>query len=112
MKKLFVIAGNRQQYDNWCSTVIRAKRYGPETFFIYVNGADTLRGHSDPDGICVGTWQNRPDIQDILQQLFVSCRNREKMIKLQSLRMLVNQTYIGAIPSNDTGRYDWTMQTK
>jgi hypothetical protein len=112
MKKLFVIAGNRQQYDNWCSMVIRAKRYGPETFFIYVSGVDTLRGTSDPDGICVGSWQNRSDIQDILQQLFVSCRSREKLVKLQSLRMLVNQTYLGAGRDSGTWRYDWTMQTK
>lgn len=96
MQKLFVIAGNRHQYDAWCSKVVAARRYGPETFFIYVNSAETLRGYSDPNGICIGTWHLRADIQDILQQLFMACRSREKLANLQSLRALVNQTNLGA----------------
>lgn len=61
MKKLFVIAGNRAQYDDWCRRAVAACRY-PDTYYVYVSGVDTLRGYSDPDGICVGTWQQRPDI--------------------------------------------------
>ena len=86
-KRLYIIAGTKHQFDLWCLDCARDRRY-PETNFIYVSGADMLRGISDPDGLCIGTWKDRPDILDIVDRLWICTRTADKSKKVDVLRKL------------------------
>jgi len=65
MRKIFVIAGNIQQYNYY----IKAK--GFDKLYVYVSSPDTLRGHQDVHGVFIGTWRERKDIVDILDTLII-----------------------------------------
>lgn len=74
---LFVVAGNVNEFNDWCSKCRKEDRY-TESNFIYVVSSDTLRGQQNPDGICIGTWKDRKDIYDIIHFLFISARDIKK----------------------------------
>lgn len=62
----YVIAGNGMQYQQY----IRSNRlYGIE--YQYVSCIDSIRGLSDISGVFTGTWHDREDIMDIINQIMV-----------------------------------------
>lgn len=72
-EKFFVVAGNRDQYLNFMkkkSEELWKQGYTSVTLshFVY---ADTLslRGNRNPSGWFIGTWYDRPDAVQIVQQL-------------------------------------------
>ena len=81
--KYFVIAGTYDEFKYWKS------KHHPEMLLngeiqnlsdiVYVAGAETLKGYSNPRGIFIGTWYNRIDIKDILIQLQVSMIDTNKL---------------------------------
>ena len=76
MSKIFVIAGNKVQADQWIkSNLEKRKNEGVTTLswsdYVVVTGADRLRGIQDPHGVFVGTWRDRTDIFDVVQALMM-----------------------------------------
>lgn len=63
----FVVAGNYEQYLNH----IRKMGYNPREY-VYVSDAMQLRGRVNIEGFYIGTWQDRPDIEDIKLTIAIS----------------------------------------
>lgn len=62
----YVIAGNVMQYNNY----VRSNRL----YLLdrrYVSGVDSIRGLSDISGVFIGTWYDREDIMDIINQIII-----------------------------------------
>ena len=81
---LFVVAGNVNEFNDWCSKSRKEDRYTGSNF-IYVVNSDTLRGQENPDGICIGTWKDREDIYDIIQFLHIAARDIKKQKGISNL---------------------------
>lgn len=60
--KLFVVAGNYQEFQDF---VIRKRMKGFTYDFVYVSGADMLRGMTTIRGFYIGTYRERPDWSEI-----------------------------------------------
>lgn len=83
MPKYFVISGTHDQFSEW------RRRNGTELLLnhqienlsdiVYVAGADTLKGTSNPTGVFIGTWYTRADMLEVLTQLRVATTDIEKM---------------------------------
>lgn len=73
-EKIFVVAGNIDQFK-----VYRNKRANElweqgETSislsnFVYVNGPEVFRGFNQVHGVFTGTYRQRPDIREIVQEI-------------------------------------------
>lgn len=73
----YVVAGNQEQAYQYINRKIEERvRNGEEISKIndysYVRDVDTLRGVSNPKGVFIGTWRERKDIKDIVQQLMMT----------------------------------------
>jgi hypothetical protein len=66
MNRQYIIAGNRDEYGAWR---IKNQIYQG---CVYVSGVDSIRGTREPHGKLIGTWYNRPDLNDILHQLLIA----------------------------------------
>ncbi len=84
--RVWVIAGNEHQYHDY----VRNKPLNGDKKYSYVYAPDTLRGFTNPHGVFIGTWRERPDILDILQQLIIS--TTENTDKLQNLRVEISKS--------------------
>ena len=62
----FVVAGNYEQYRNH----IRKMRYDHKEY-VYVSDVRQLRGREKIEGFYIGTWQDRPDIDEIKMTIAV-----------------------------------------
>ena len=74
MSKIFVIAGTREQANQWIkSNLEKRSKSGVTTLswsdYVIVNDPVKVRGYSDPHGVFVGTWKERADILDIVELL-------------------------------------------
>lgn len=77
MSKIFVIAGTREQANQWIkSNLEKRSKSGVTTLswsdYVIVNDPVKVRGYSDPHGVFIGTWRDRPDIEEIVEHLFMS----------------------------------------
>ncbi len=74
-EKIFIVAGNYQQYKDWVKRNIdRLYQADPSrsislSNFVYVSAADTFRGQRKVHGYFVGTFRDRPDINEIVWQI-------------------------------------------
>jgi hypothetical protein len=74
-QKIFIVAGNYQQYKDWVKRNIdRLYQADPSksismSNFVYVSVEDTFRGHREVHGYFVGTFRDRPDIKDIVMRI-------------------------------------------
>lgn len=69
MNPTFVIAGTHEQAKDWI-TKDRNKHLENGTFrytgdYVIVSNPTVLKGYSDPHGVFIGTWYERPDISEI-----------------------------------------------
>ena len=67
-KKIYVVCGTHEQYTNYCW---KKQHEGSTAKYIYVNSVDILRGLSEIEGVYIGTWRYRPDIEEIKQQISI-----------------------------------------
>jgi hypothetical protein len=83
VKKIFVVAGNQIEAENFIkkkveefnrSLVALETPFKPRDFQ-YVHGPEVMRGYSDPQGYCCGTWRERKNIKEILVVILTSRRN-------------------------------------
>ncbi len=56
----YIVAGNYNEYQAYVKRKTRDKVY-----YKYVSGVDRIRGLSEIDGYYIGTFYQRPDIEDI-----------------------------------------------
>ena len=64
--KLFVVAGNYQEFQDF---VIRKRMKGFSYDFVYVSGAEMLKGMTTIRGFYIGTYRERedwPQIRDFI----------------------------------------------
>jgi predicted nucleic acid-binding protein len=76
MSKIFVVAGSYHQAKEWIKQDIEKRINAGQTsltlsHYVYVSSAADLRGYSDPHGMFIGTWKERPDIRDIVEVLMM-----------------------------------------
>lgn len=68
MNNFYVVAGNFEQFRKY--QLLNKVIDGIDTSsYVYVSGPDMLRGLRDPKGVFIGTWMDRPDIEDIVLNL-------------------------------------------
>jgi hypothetical protein len=60
--KLFVVAGNYQEFQDF---VIRKRMKGFTYDFVYVSGAEMLKGMTTIRGFYIGTYRQREDWSEI-----------------------------------------------
>jgi hypothetical protein len=63
---LCVIAGNNDEYNQYTRKKLEESEYSA-TLNVY--SADALVGISNPTGVFIGTWSNRPDLYEVLEML-------------------------------------------
>lgn len=66
---LFIIAGNRKEYQQWVRKQIENRSTLCSKTMIYVDGPQTFLGWRDINGYFVGSYRDREDIEDILIRL-------------------------------------------
>jgi len=74
MSKIYVIAGNNHQANQWIRTHIQSRAEKGETTlslseYCIVNGETNLFGVANPSGYFVGTWKQRKDLDGIFWRL-------------------------------------------
>ena len=76
MSKIFVIAGNKYQAEDWIKKNLEKRAMSGETTisrsqYVYVDDATKLRGIRDPRGVFIGTWRERWDIREVVETLMI-----------------------------------------
>ena len=75
--KFFVIAGNHEQARRWIKKECDRRWASGDTAvtlsdYIYVDDVSRIKGYSNPHGKFIGTWKERWDIREIVEQLLIS----------------------------------------
>jgi len=68
---LFVISRTWEEYERFKINCLNNSKY-PNHKFVYVASVNILRGHENPDGVFIGEWWERSDIDDIMLVLLAS----------------------------------------
>lgn len=74
-EKCFIVAGSLREFDEYVKK--KRNQYAimrqecPYDYF-YVNGVDSLRGHTITKGFYIGSWRNRKDLEDIKQMIAIN----------------------------------------
>ena len=75
-EKLFIVAGNRQEYDFFIRKKADelAKTGYPISLshFVYVSNFETLRGQRDVHGWFYGSYRQRADLTEIVMQIRIT----------------------------------------
>lgn len=84
MPHKWVIAGTREEYKHW----LRSRPEALHGEYAYVADVVMLKGYSKPTGIFIGTWYDRPDIDNILNQLLIASEGvrSEGLMKALAIR--------------------------
>jgi hypothetical protein len=78
-EKLFIVAGNREQYREWVKTNLTRFPNILLQNFVYVSGPEIFRGYSEVHGFYIGNYRERPDIEEIKNMIMII--NMRKKIK-------------------------------
>ena len=68
---LFVISRTWEEYERFKINCLNNSKY-PNHKFVYVSSVNILRGYNNPDGVFIGEWWERSDIDDIMLVLLAS----------------------------------------
>ncbi len=90
MTKLFIIAGNHDQFREY------QRKDTSSDILVYVSSIETLKGVREPKGKFIGTWYKREDMLVILYQLSVAGslneeKRKELALYLSNLQEVVNE---------------------
>lgn len=89
MNKVYVIAGSASEYSQFMQECVRNQRY-PNSNLVYVFDEEMLRGIANPDGVFIGTWMKRPDIERIMDRLLIITHANKKFHRLMEIRYHLN----------------------
>lgn len=91
MNKIYVIAGNHQQFtafarkkltEEWDKSITDNTPFNKSmSDFVYIREPDQLLGVNNPKGYLVGTWRELPDIKNILINLQIGTMGRVPVIR-------------------------------
>ena len=68
---LFVISRTWEEYERFKINCLNTGKY-PNHKMVYVSSVNILRGYANPDGVFIGEWWERSDIDDIMLILLAS----------------------------------------
>ena len=75
MSKIFIIAGNFDQFKFYRKKLVELMREQDLDFnihdIVYLYGPENIRGYREPWGYRVGSWSERKDLSEIVQQLLI-----------------------------------------
>lgn len=69
--KLFIVAGNREQYREWVKTNLTRFPNILLQNFIFVSGPEVFRGYNEVHGFYIGSYRQRPDIEEIMDMISI-----------------------------------------
>ena len=80
----YVVAGN---YNEYLEYVKKNALDHPEDKrrLLFVLDQRTFRGTENPQGVFIGTWRKRLDIEHVLHAVYVAMRDKEKSRKIRNL---------------------------
>jgi hypothetical protein len=68
---LFVISRTWEEYEKFKINCLNNSKYSDHKM-VYVSSVNILRGYNNPDGVFIGEWWERSDIDDIMLVLLAS----------------------------------------
>ena len=68
---LFVISRTWEEYEKFKINCLNTGKYSDHKM-VYVSSVNILRGYNNPDGVFIGEWWERSDIDDIMLVLLAS----------------------------------------
>lgn len=77
MNLFLVVAGTHQEYEYYR----RQNQFS--SHYRYVTGPDMLRGLRDTHGVFIGSWRQRKDIKEILNNLIAANTSNQVLISLR-----------------------------
>ena len=91
---LYVIAGNLNEFSVWYNKQESRSKYS-NAGFCYLSHADNLIGQKNVRGIFIGTWYERNDIGDIMNNLYLMCSDQEQKKRLDKAYYLLQRHQYG-----------------
>ena len=82
---LFVISRTWEEYEKFKINCLNNGKYSDHKM-VYVSSVNILRGYNNPDGVFIGEWWERSDIDDIMLVLLASIRRDEYPMKDDGLK--------------------------
>jgi hypothetical protein len=76
----YVIAGNYGEYLEYATKHPKDKKR-----MLFVLDDRTFRGVEDPEGVFIGTWRKRLDIEHVLLELYVCTKDIQRARKIRHL---------------------------
>ena len=64
--RIYIVSGTYEEYKNWVSKNI------DQDNSVFVSNADMLRGHREVHGYYTGSYKNRPDIEQIRENIRIA----------------------------------------
>jgi hypothetical protein len=90
--KIYIIAGTYDEYLRWRNNnypeLLLNGEISKPTDIMYVSGAETLKGISNPRGRFIGTWYKRSNIEEILFQLQIAGKLLDSSVMKQLLEIV------------------------
>lgn len=85
-EKIYVLAGNFEQFKYFRSQLLEAMAQNSLEFnvndLIYISDRNKIRGVRNPFGYFVGTFQERFDYQDIINELMIRTESMDNFIEV------------------------------
>jgi len=80
----YVVAGNYNEYLEYAKN--HAVKYPNENRrLLFVQDRETFCGVENPEGILIGTWRKRLDIEHVLYALYLAKKDKEESKKIRDL---------------------------
>jgi len=76
----YIVAGNYNEYQAYVRRKTR-----DQVYYKYVSGVDRIRGLSEIDGYYIGTFYQRPDIEDI-KVAITTIKSKQKIDEIKPLK--------------------------
>ena len=88
----YVIAGNYNEYLEYAKK--NALDYPEDKRrILFVVDRETFRGVENPQGVFIGTWRKRLDIEHVLHAVYVATKDKEKSRKIRDLFKEISYAY-------------------
>ena len=100
---LFVISRTWEEYEKFKINCLNNSKY-PNHKFVYVSSVNILRGYANPDGVFIGEWWERSDIDDIMLVLLASIRRDENSRKDEGLKAALKFLHTKRGPTRIDGK--------
>ncbi len=76
----YIVAGNYNEYQAYVRRKTR-----DQVYYKYVSGVDRIHGLSEIDGYYIGTFYQRPDIEDIKEHINI-IKSKQKIDEIKPLK--------------------------